>query len=443
MRQAKVLGFAGCALILMLAGCGTATSEGAARPVSVATRIPRHDDGRHNPLEGVRVPDAFTSVVVHPLSTSAFPFLGSDGRYHVAYDLELTNASRVPATVARLDVVDAHHPTRVVDSISGTELVDVDCPFGNCNRLRRLPSAPATDTMIPAQESRSLFVDFAFDSLAEAPTAVLHHFYGTGAVGPPSSTATPIDYLAAPFDISSGKPLVISPPVRGKNWVALNGCCEPGFPHRSSLSTFNGSLINSQRFAIDWKETNDDGEFYVGDRNKNESYIDYGATIYAVADGTISSTLDTLDPNPPGVLPANDPVLGPKLTIETVDGNNIVENLGHGVWAFYAHLQKGSLLVKPGDRVHKGQKIAELGNTGNSNASHLHFHLMDGPSVLGSDGLPYVLDRFDYRGQVAPQTIADADDFLSGEFFSTPLPPAQRRRDQLPLALAIVDFRER
>ncbi len=87
--------------------------------------------------------------------------------------------------------------------------------------------------------------------------------------------------------------------------------------------------------------------------------------------------------------------------MQTVDGNHIVQDIGGGVWAFYAHLQKGTLLVKPGDKVKKGQVIAKLGNTGNSNASHMHFQLMNGPSVLGSDGVPYVIDRFSYDGQVA------------------------------------------
>ena len=116
-------------------------------------------------------------------------------------------------------------------------------------------------------------------------------------------------------------------------------------------------------------------------------------------------------------------MLGPKLTVENVDGNHIVENIGGGVCAFYAHLQKGSLLVKPGDKVKKGDKIAKLGNTGNSNASHMHFHLMNGPSVLGSDGLP-VRDRPVHAtgGQVAPETILAADDFLSGRYFSTAAP---------------------
>jgi hypothetical protein len=233
---------------------------------------------------------------------------------------------------------------------------------------------------------------------------------------------------------------VIGPPVRGDRWVAVNGCCVPGFPHRTSLATFNGLLVNAQRFAIDWKQLDADGRFYTGDKSRNESYVDYGAPVYAVADGTIVSTLDRVDPGTPGVLPADDPVLGPQLTVETVDGNNIVEDIGGGAYGFYAHLLKGTLVVKPGDRVTKGQMIAKLGNTGNSSVSHMHFHLMNGPSVLGSDGLPYVLDRFSYAGAVPTQAVLDADDNLSGQFLQGRLPQPEPRTDQLPMGLAIVDF---
>ena len=126
--------------------------------------------------------------------------------------------------------------------------------------------------------------------------------------------------------------------------------------------------------------------------------------------------------------------------METVDGNHIIQSIGGGVYAFYAHLQKGTLLVQPGDKVKEGQVIAKLGNTGNSNASHMHFQLMGGPSALGSDGVPYVIDRFSYDGQVDPQAILDADDFLSGTFLGGQLPKPQPRRQQLPLQLAIVNF---
>ncbi len=387
-----------------------------------------------------QVPDAYTAVVAHPLSAPTFPFLGSDGKYHIAYDLQLTNGSRQPATIEKVDVVDAAAPTTVITSLAGTQLVDPNCPVGDCNRLRRLPSSPSDSNVIPSQESRILLIDFVFDSLDEAPKAVVHHLYAQAAANPGPGDPKAVDYLLTPFDTSSGKPRVIGPPVKGDHWVALNGCCEPGFPHRTSMAVLNGLLTNSQRFAIDWKRMDDTGHFYEGDKTKNESYIDYGDDIIAVANGTITKTLDTIDANAPGVLPANDPVLSQQLTVETVDGNHIVQDIGGGVFAFYAHLQKGSLLVKPGDKVKKGQVIAKLGNTGNANASHMHFHLMNGPSVLGSDGVPYVIDRFAYDGQVAPDTVLQADDFLSGVFNEGQLPTAEPRRTELPVSLAIVNF---
>jgi murein DD-endopeptidase MepM/ murein hydrolase activator NlpD len=127
--------------------------------------------------------------------------------------------------------------------------------------------------------------------------------------------------------------------------------------------------------------------------------------------------------------------------VENVEGNHTVLDIGNGAYVFYAHLIKGSLLVKVGDKVTKGQVIAKLGNTGNANASHLHFQVMNGPSAIASPGIPYVIDSFDYQGQISPQSMYDADDYLTGNFFgldhrSTP----ETRRNQLPMAWTIIDF---
>jgi hypothetical protein len=427
-RPGRLVGVTVCAAVLV-AGC--------ARRLGLRTG----GSGGGSPRAAeATVPDSFSPVVVTPISDPTFPWKGSDGRYHVAYDLQLTNASRLPATLTRVDVVDAGHPDTVIASITGSQLVDPDCPYGDCNRLRQLPSSDAPDTALPPGGSRALLVDLVFDSRADVPRTVAHRLSLTGAAAPPATEPTPISYLAAPFDITSGRPRAVAPPLKGDNWVAFNGCCGTGWPHRPSLSTFSGRLDNSQRFAIDWIRLDEQGRVYDGDRTDNKSYVSYGEDVYAVADGTVTSTLDTVEAGIPGTLPANDPVLAPKITIENVDGNNIIIDLGGGVWAMYAHLQQGSLLVQPGDHVRKGQKIAELGNTGNSNAPHLHFQLMNGPSILQADGLPYVFDAFTYEGEVPPQVVAAADDYLSGTFFQGKLPEAQARTNELPLGLSLVGF---
>ena len=53
------------------------------------------------------------------------------------------------------------------------------------------------------------------------------------------------------------------------------------------------------------------------------------------------------------------------------------------------------MAVKLGDRVKRGQQIGLLGNSGNSTAPHLHFHVTNGNSPLGSEGLPFVFEKFE------------------------------------------------
>ncbi|MDV8002017.1 M23 family metallopeptidase [Rhodococcus sp. IEGM 1408] len=417
---------------LVAAGCSS-DSDGASATTSTSSPPA-------GSAAGVDVPDAFTALTLIPIGDSPLPFRGTDGKYHLAYDLQLTNATKVPASLERLDVVDGADPTRVIATFSGSALVDPTCVFGDCNRLRDLPAGYVDSDSIPPQESRVLFIDFSFNALDEAPKAVAHHLYGTGAASPAFGEPVPIDYLTTPVAFSTRTVPTIAPPVRGDNWVALNGCCEPGFPHRSSVMSVNGKLNNSQRFAIDWKRTNDRGDFYAGDRTRNESYVDYGAEILAVADATVVSILDGMEANAPGVLPASDPALAAELTVENVDGNHVVLDLGDGVYAMYAHMISGSVTVKPGDTVTEGQVLGKLGNTGNANASHLHFQLMNGPSLLEADSLPYELTSFDYDGQVSPQRIADADDYLSGTFVDQAVLRREPRTNQMPLNLAVVNF---
>ena len=68
-------------------------------------------------------------------------------------------------------------------------------------------------------------------------------------------------------------------------------------------------------------------------------------------------------------------------------GNYIIIEAPEG-FAFFAHTQRGSILVAPGDRVEPCQPLARVGHSGNTTAPHLHFHLMDHQDLRKAQGLP-------------------------------------------------------
>jgi murein DD-endopeptidase MepM/ murein hydrolase activator NlpD len=111
-------------------------------------------------------------------------------------------------------------------------------------------------------------------------------------------------------------------------------------------------------------------------------------------------------------------------------------DLGDGVYAFYAHLQPGSIKVKVGDKVRRGQVLGLVGNSGNSTEPHLHFHLSDANSPLGCEGLPYSLTAFEVQGRI--------EGLQGGKMPRwTLLATPEAHRIEMPLANVVVRFPDR
>jgi murein DD-endopeptidase MepM/ murein hydrolase activator NlpD len=184
--------------------------------------------------------------------------------------------------------------------------------------------------------------------------------------------------------------LVVSPPLRGGPWLAANGPSNRS-GHRRALITVEGTPAIAQRFAIDYIELNDSNTTHSGDKLKNENYLAEGLDALAVADGRVVEVKDSIPENVPGSRAV-------PITLETVGGNHVILDIGGGHYAFYAHLKPGSIRVKLGDTVRRGDVVGLVGNSGNSTEPHLHFHISDANSPLGSEGIPYVYDRYERLG---------------------------------------------
>ena len=215
--------------------------------------------------------------------------------------------------------------------------------------------------------------------------------------------------------------------MRGADIIDLGGCCASA--HTRALLAFPDGLFLAQRYAIDFVRVDvaaalaGGDPLANGDPTLNQSYFTFGNEIIAVKGGRIAAICDGLVENVPGVLPPPD--------VETAAGNFVVEALDGGRFALYAHMQPGSLRVRPGDRVERGDVLRLVGNTGNSSMPHLHFHVMDRPSPLDANGLPYVFDRFDLEATV---------DLTADNPQPAFVPPPQDRRDLLLMTGDLVAF---
>jgi Peptidase family M23 len=369
--------------------------------------------------------DVFTPVIASTLSAEAYPILGTDGAYHVVYELQLTNTKLIPATLQKIDVLGSSSESQVITSFSDGDLV---------KRLRTLAPQPATDATIEPNGGRLFYIELTFNDAGKIPKQLEHHLYLIGAPNPGPAKAAPLHYVVAPIKIGNDKPLSIGPPLAGPRWVAANGCCNPDITHRGSVQSVNGALYDSQRFAIDWMRLDEQGRLVNGEENDVHNYSDYGADVLAVADAKVVSVLNTLEDQVPGRLPEPS-----SITIETVDGNHVVLDLGGGRFAFYAHLQKGSVKVRPGDSVKRGAVLGKLGNTGNTSAPHLHFHIMNRASPMAADGIPYAIDAFDFAGQIDIAAF-EAAPALGGDWGKGRIAKPEARQRQLPLNLNIINF---
>jgi murein DD-endopeptidase MepM/ murein hydrolase activator NlpD len=319
----------------------------------------------------------YMRVIASTWPSEAAILVGNGGK-HSAYELYVTNLGKTPLKIVELTVQGKKDDEVVMtQSATGKQLAAMFVPGSGDG------SKPNGPILQPSEAGIFfIFADFAQghaepDSLDTAIRIEQH--------GERSGSGT---IQAAELDINPAAPIAIQSPLRGKNWSAGNGPSNIS-SHRRIIIPVNGQPHIGQRYAIDWIQLGDDGNSFSGDKHKNGSYHAWDQTVRAVMEGKIVEVKDGIAENVP-----NSGKLAIAMTSDTIAGNHVIEDLGDGRYAAYAHLRPGTLKVKVGDTVHAGDVIGHLGNSGNSSEPHLHFQVCDAPSFFESEGIPFAIDKF-------------------------------------------------
>jgi hypothetical protein len=349
------------------------------------------------------------------------PVPATDGKDHLAYELQLTNTLGQDVTLTSVAVVAGD---KTLLTLSGDKLAYRTRVMGN-------PAAPVTK-LGPGQGA-FVWLDVAVEKPADGTSpnipANLAHAIGISMAEPlPGVFPTTMTETVAPVTVQTRKPVVIAPPLAGPNWLDVDSCCDMG-AHRMAMNPLNGQLWAAERFAIDYLQLGPDGRIFTGDKTKPVSYPCFGADIHAVADGPVVAVVDGLPEQVAGTNPTG-------LPLDQYAGNHIVEDIGGGNYALYAHLKTGSVKVKPGDQLKTGQVIAALGNSGNTSAPHLHFHVMSTPEPLRSNGLPFVFSSFKLDSRVV--SVESLDPVLE-EGKPAQLQPGFATRDETDVSPLTLD----
>lgn len=359
----------------------------------------KHSNVRYS---GVPVRTAFAVLVAWSLLTPGFarergprvevlcfspPIPVTIGKNKIAaYELHITNFDTMPLTLKRVEIF--------ADEESGNPLVTLegDKLSGAMVRVGAVSSGIAGaihDTRVIDPGGRSiLFLWIELPLNNPVPAHLKHRMVFTSIA---AGATTPSDAILEGFRVSVSRESVptLGPPFNGGIWVAGDGPANDS-NHRRSTLAIDGHIYSPERFAIDWVKVGPNGDSRHDGTTKNENWWGWGEPVLAVADGSVTEGIDEFPDNTPRVLPP--------VTLDNIAGNHIILQIADNRFVTYAHLQKGSIKVRAGDHVHRGDVLALLGNSGNTTGAHLHLQVTSSNSVLQSEGVPFVFTDFTYLG---------------------------------------------
>jgi hypothetical protein len=363
------------------------------------------------------VAEPVLTPIVGQVLAAPRPVLGSDQRRHLVYEVQLNNVTASTLDVQAVEIVDEN----------GKSLHRLDRD-SIAKRLSLGGRRGAESAELLFGQFGVLFLHLALGKDDALPRALRHRITLRFMPAGIEHTLT-----IAEIAVNDAATVVLGPPLAGKGYIAGDGCCD-SIRHVRALLPLDGRFTLAQRFAIDWEQADAQNRLVKDDPKALGNYTIFGRDVLAVADGTVVATRNDLPEQVPGALPKN-------LPLDQADGNFVVLDIGGGAYVLFAHMQPGSVTVTAGARVKRGDVLGKVGNTGNSQAPHLHLHVMDGPSPLLANGIPYVIDTFALTA-IDQAGTADFDkaEATGAPLTLTPVSPPQATKGVLPLDLTVVEF---
>lgn len=382
---ATAIGFGGVCL-LALSAC-TASPAGTASTEPAAT----HGSGIRPGYQDQATLE-FTPLVIDTLSTEVTPVQGSDGLFYVAYELSVFNTAPRDATMTSIETIVGDEHGKAIGTVDQARIAATTMLLGGDER---------GTADVPAGRTAIVVFRDTYPTRDAVPKTFTHRVNASFAVpaeGAPRLASKYPDHVAqigGPVRASAEEPLVIGAPFSGENWIAMNALDPRRLnAHSDVVIPLGGRVILAETYGIDFQRV-DPARMSTtnGDPTLNTSYLAFDQPLLAVADATVVRVISDL----PDVAPE---VLADLAVLDDATGNQIVLDLGDGVFATYAHMKQGSATVRVGDRVTKGQEIGRLGNSGNTSEAHLHFQLQRGP-LISAENVAWVFDSFLSTGTVS------------------------------------------
>jgi murein DD-endopeptidase MepM/ murein hydrolase activator NlpD len=172
--------------------------------------------------------------------------------------------------------------------------------------------------------------------------------------------------------------------MHGHDFYSHHRRWNPGHP----LAVKLGFTTIFARYALDLVPVDADNAMRSNHSNTNADFVGWGAPIAAPGDGLVVAAHDQeADDDIATGKSTFDPA---RLATEPLEfyGNYLIIDHGNGEFSLLGHLRQGSLTVKRGERVKRGQLVAAIGASGSAEFTpHLHYELRTG-TTMSAEGLP-------------------------------------------------------